>query len=322
MRKYLVITIDVEPDCSPNWTYSDPLQFRGVSEGIARRLQPLFNRYHIAPTYLINNVVLEDAASCEVLATLSGRFELGTHLHPEFIEPQKTVRHYAGRKGVANCCFYPPHIERGKIGRITELFFQCFGYAPKSFRAGRFSAGDNTIESLAAAGYLVDTSVTPHVCWNDATREEPVDFRHAREQPYFMQPSSILQEGPGSVLQVPVSISLQKTRPWQEMKRTYFGLRRPMLTERPMWLRPVFSTYADFLSIVDEYTNRYASNDFIVFNLMFHNVEVMPGLSPYTRTERDCKKYLGQLDKFFAFCNASHIESVTLSELYDIYGKR
>src|SRR5262249_12341899 len=122
MEKFLVITIDVEPDCTSNWQYSDPLTFNGVSEGIKSRLQPLFNQFEIKPTYLINNVVLEDAGSVNVFKNLSGKFELGTHLHPEFIEPQKQFDNYAGKKGAANCCFYEPSIESGKIKSITDLF--------------------------------------------------------------------------------------------------------------------------------------------------------------------------------------------------------
>src|SRR6185436_20824439 len=99
MNVYLVVTIDVEPDCTPTWQYSNPLKFRGVSVGIKERLQPLFNKYDITPTYLINNVVLEDPQSIKVLAGLEGKFELGTHLHPEFIEPEKTHADYAGKRG-------------------------------------------------------------------------------------------------------------------------------------------------------------------------------------------------------------------------------
>ena len=88
MKVYLVITIDVEPDCTPTWKYSSPLTFHGVTEGIQKRLQPLFNKYNIVPTYLINNVVLEDGQSTDTFLKLEGRFELGTHLHAEFIAPE------------------------------------------------------------------------------------------------------------------------------------------------------------------------------------------------------------------------------------------
>ena len=98
MNRYVVITIDVEPDCSPDWRYSNPLTFGGVHEGIGKILQPLFNKYSFTPTYLINNVVLEDNDSISTFKNLQGKFELGTHLHPEFIEPQKTEFDYAGKK--------------------------------------------------------------------------------------------------------------------------------------------------------------------------------------------------------------------------------
>ncbi|HEY4154452.1 MAG TPA: hypothetical protein VGM24_03475, partial [Puia sp.] len=130
MKKYLVITIDVEPDCSPTWHYADPLTFKGVSEGIAQILQPLFNKQGISPTYLVNNVVLEDESSVSCFLHLEGKFELGTHLHPEFILPDKKYENYAGKKGVANCCFYPPDIESEKIRNITLLFEKALGYKP------------------------------------------------------------------------------------------------------------------------------------------------------------------------------------------------
>ena len=119
MKKFLTVTIDVEPDCSPSWHYSSPLAFTGVHKGIKERLQPLFNEFGIPPTYLINNVVLEDEASCNTLSGLDGAYELGTHLHPEFIGPEKLFDDYAGRKGEANCCFLDPELEFQKLENIT-----------------------------------------------------------------------------------------------------------------------------------------------------------------------------------------------------------
>jgi len=50
---------------------------------------------------------------------------------------------------------------------------------------------------------------------------------------------------------------------------------------------------------------------------MFHNVEVMPSCSPYTKTENDCARYLDTLAQFFRFCNDHGVMSVKLSELYE-----
>lgn len=321
MKQYLAITIDVEPDCSPNWVYSKPLTFTGVSEGIAKRLQPLFNKYDITPTYLINNVVLEDAASISTFKSLKGKFELGTHLHPEFIHPQKQFDDYSGKKGEANCCFYDPQIEFAKIRNITELFKDQFGYDPTSFRAGRFSAGINTIKSLKQLGYRVDTSVTPNVKWNDRTREKPVNFRKAPDQPYWIGNTSMIgEDNEQELLEVPVSIGLEKLSFSEIIRYVIKNKRLPYKRSEVVWLRPIFSQYERFISIIERIQNNHNS-DTLVYNMMFHNVEVMPALSPYSITEDDCTTYLHLLESFFHFCNANHIQSIGLSSLYDVYKK-
>ena len=307
MDRYLVISIDVEPDCSLSWRYSDPLTFDGVHVGIKQRLHPLFNKYQMCPTYLINNVVLEDEKSIETFKSLKGEYEFGTHLHSEFIEPQKQFFDYAGKKGEANQCFLSPEIEFQKMKKITELFEKQFGKKPTSFRAGRFSAGKNTIKCLEKLGYKIDTSVTPHLNWKDKTRESPVDYRTAYEQPYFIKEGSYLEASDnGKILEVPVTIT--------PINRFFL--------KKPTWLRPVSSSYKEFAKLIEIYSERYKQKDFIVFNLMFHNVEVLPSKSPYTKTEKDCSKYFEQLEQFFIYCNANNIKSIGLSSLHNIYNSR
>ncbi|HEX4849882.1 MAG TPA: hypothetical protein VFV08_03700 [Puia sp.] len=317
-----MITIDVEPDCSSNWHYADPLSFNGISVGIGQILQPLFNKFNAAPTYLLNNVVIEDTKSVGILQGLEGRFELGAHLHPEFIEPGKQFENYAGKKGAANSCFYPPEIEFEKIKNITNLFANKFGYRPTSFRTGRYSAGPNTIDSLSRLGYLVDTSVTPHVCWNDATREKPVDFRFAPEQPYFMNKENlILEDKNGDLLQVPISIELKKRIWLKEALFSMGGFRRPIQKYRPIWLRPYFSSPKQLIEIANHYFEKYRDREYVVLNMMFHNVEVMPGLSPYTASEKDCQEYLMALTQFLKFCQQEKAESLPLSDIYHVVRK-
>jgi len=305
MRKFFTVTIDVEPDCTPTWHYSSPLTFHGVTKGIVERLQPLFNKYNACPTYLINNVVLEDNGSTVTFLDLKGRFELGTHLHSEFIEPQKQFFDYAGKKGESNQCFLEPEIEFGKMKSITTLFENNFNRKPTSFRAGRFSAGENTIRCLERLGYKVDSSVTPHVKWDDKTRVRAVDYTNARQQPYFIRNDSYLEADPnGQILEVPVSI----------ISTTKF------FRKRALWLRPSFySNYNAISTVVDKYSKKFANEPIQVFNMMFHQVEVLAGLSPYTKTEADCLVYMDLLEKFLSSCHANGIQGVGLSELYDIY---
>jgi len=307
---YLVVTIDVEPDCTVSWNYSNPLTFQGVSIGIRERLQPLFNKYAITPTYLINNVVLEDFQSVDVFKKLEGKFELGTHLHPEFLEPDKTIFDYAGAKGEANCCFYPTEIESAKIENITNRFTEKFGYVPVSFRAGRFSSGTNTYRTLSELGYKVDTSITPHILWNDRTREQPVDYQHVPEQPYIIY---------DRLLEVPISIVQKSEFSFRELIKSGIGLRRKVSFHKNIWLRPVYSTYNEMVELIHIFKKKYMNQTDIVLNMMFHNVEVMPSLSPYSATENDCTAYMNLLEQFFILCNRLGVVSINLSSLYDFY---
>jgi len=295
----------VEPDCTPAWHYSDPLTFNGVHKGICKVLQPLFDKAGVKPTYLINNVVLEDDDSITSFQSLKGAFELGTHLHPEFIEPQKQFFDYAGKKGEANCCFYEPDIEFHKLKNITELFKQRFNYAPTSFRAGRFSAGVSTMNALRSLNYYVDTSVTPHINWSDKTREKPVDYTKANEQPYWIKKNSYLEitSQEGTLLEVPVTVDLQ--RKW-------------LVKEQVRWLRPVYSSSKDFKRVIDNYVARYASNKTVVLNMMFHNVEVLPGISPYVQNAQDAEQYLEQIRFFISYASRLGGKSVGLSDLFQI----
>jgi hypothetical protein len=303
---YYTISIDVEPDCTPSWHYSNPLAFDGVHKGICKILQPLFNDLSVKPTYLINNVVLEDDDSVGSLQSLNGTFELGTHLHPEFMEPQKQFFDYAGKKGEANCCFFEPNIEFEKLRNITELFEKKFRYRPTSFRAGRFSAGINTMNSLRKLNYSVDSSVTPHVNWSDKTRERPVNYRDANEQPYWIKENSYLETASKEqrLLEVPVTIDLRK---------------RWLIKERVSWLRPVYSSSRELKTVIDNHLRRYRNNKTVVLNMMFHNVEVMPGCSPYVQNALQRQQYLDQLRFFISYVSKLGAKSVGLSDLFQIF---
>jgi hypothetical protein len=296
-----VITIDVEPDCTPTWHYSNPLSFEGVARGIVRILQPLFREYGAVPTYLVNNVVLEDERSVDLLGTLEGRCELGAHLHPEFIEPGKVFSSYAGRKAEMNLNTLSELDQYEKTRSITELFAARFHAPPVSFRAGRFSANAGTIRSLLKLGYRVDTSVTPHVRWDDPTREIPVDFRHAPTQPYFVSPRDILvPEVGGGILEVPVSIA-----PVRRLFRT-----------RLSWLRPHLSSAAEMLRVVRATRRGVPKETDVILNVMFHNVEVLPRLSPYCQTPGECRRYLNSLRVLFETLARDGVEFLCLKDLY------
>jgi hypothetical protein len=226
---------------------------------------------------------------------------------------------YEGSKAEANICHYDPLIEYQKIHSITSLFEKNFGYKPHSFRAGRFSAGMNTLKSLSRAGYNVDTSVTPHINWNDNTREGGIDFSMEPEQPYLIKRGSALDgdRKKDSFLEVPVSIISRRQNIVFELIKSACGLRRDFIAEKSVWLRPGYTERNQLVKISRILIDKYRDNKITVLNMMFHNVEVLPGISQITLTKASADNFLAALISYFEWIRKTGVEPVSLQQLYD-----
>lgn len=290
-RVLFLATIDTECDHDPAWRRSKPLRFESITAGLPDRLQPLFRAAGAVPTYLLTVEVLENAASVAALRTLDGRHELGTHLHSAFIEPEKKFHDYAGVESPDFQCHCSPEVEFAKLENLTRLFFHSFGRRPKTFRAGRYGAGPNTIPALERLGYSVDTSVTPYVRWSHP--EGDVDYRHAPEQPYFPRRGSLTEpEAPGrvgTVLEIPVTV-------------------RPRRIRRPQWLRPWFSSVAAMKEVARYHLERHRDQPLVVLNMMFHSMEVVPKATPYPQSGDDVQRFLDDLATVLDWCRTEGFE--------------
>lgn len=296
----VLITIDTECDHDPKWVRSKPLRFRSVLEGIPERLQPRLRAIGAMPTYLLTVEVMENPACVATLRALSGAHELGTHLHAAFIEPEKKFFDYAGIDSPDIQCFCAPDVEYKKLENLTRLFRAQFGYAPRTFRAGRFGAGAATINSLESLGYLVDTSVTPHILWRHSDGD--VDFRHASEQPYFPASVDICAAQAGrSILEIPVT--LDKT--W---------------TGKTHWFRPWFSSVREMKRVAQNHLSRYRHEDIVVLNMMIHSMEIIPQASPYPQSESDVQRYLDDMLTVLTWCRDEGMEFATPTQVATTYG--
>jgi hypothetical protein len=305
-RVFLCVSIDCECDKGARWRVRRPLAFEGVHEGIAKRLHPLFREYGMKPTYLISPEVLLDAPSVEKLRSLAG-CELGTHLHGEFAEPGATEPDVTSEVQRD----YPPEIERAKLTWLTQTFRLAFGRDPRSFRAGRFGIGPSSIPILEDLGYAVDSSVTPHVDWSDVV--EGLSFVRAPRQPYHPDRRDPSRTGDGKLLEVPVTI-----RP----PRLGF---LPVLGKRLQrrWMRPTFSSGARLIAIAQETRSearRARETAPVILNAMFHNVEVIPGASPYASSERQAQRILSRLGALLDFARREGIVGIGLGDVPSVIG--
>ena len=300
-RAFLCVSIDCECDKGPAWRTRRPLRFEGVHQGIAERLQPLFQHFGGKPTYLLSPELLRNAECVERLASFGG-CELGTHLHGELAEPgafEPEVTRAVQRD-------YPPEVERAKLAWLTQAFRGAFGRALQSFRAGRFGIGASTISILDDLGYAVETSVTPHVDWSQVS--PGLSFVGAPTQPYHPDPCNPGRPGPGRVLEVPVTV------------RPSALSRVPLLGKHvePRWLRPT-RTRGEALVALARETLQAERLLFperpVVLNAMFHNVEVVAGASPYAATDDEARRIVQRLGALLEFARREDVACVGLADV-------
>ena len=298
------VSIDTECDHDPAWVRSNPLRFDSICEGLPNRLQPAFDEVGAIPTYLLTVEVLEDADSVEALKNLQGQYEYGTHLHAAFIKPQKKFFDYAGVDSPDFQCAYPADIEYQKLANLSALFERTFGYSPNSFRAGRYGASADSVNSLQRLGYTVDTSVTPHMRWSEPNAQ--VDFRRAPEQPYFPALESLSTAAPYTadrILEVPVTV-------------------KPRLFRDPRWFRPWFASVAQMKEIVRYQLKRHSNKQVLVINMMFHSMEVIEKASPYPQNADDVKRFIDDMRDALAWCAGEGFEFSSLRDLPTAFRSR
>jgi len=294
---YFTVTIDTEADHSKNWVKSDPLTFKSITEAIPGTLEPLFKKNGASAAYLLTVEVLENEAAVNTLKSLND-CELGTHLHPEYIAPEKKHTDYAGTYSKEFSNNYPLEVERKKIENITRLFKEKIGRAPRAYRGGKFGFSDNTASILADLDYAADTSVTPGISWQSIGGP---DFRKMPSQPYMIE-SAVSGK---KLLEVPVSIVFLN------------GFSR--ILNRPVWLRPSFNDALAMKKLVDAYLRIYSGKEKIVLNMMFHSMEFYPLASPYSAKLEDCRRLADRIDSIMRYCRDLGAKFCKLSDLREFY---
>ncbi len=304
---HFAITIDTEVDKSRDWSVSKDAGFEGITRGVQQVLQPLFVTHGVAPVYFLSNEVLADDALSSVFQAYQddSSAELGTHLHYEAAGPL-AVGDIAGRKLDGVQAQLDENDERRALSWLTDTYKQRFSRNPVSFRAGRYGLSRNSISLLAELGYKVDSSATPGLIWEyefDGSRFI-TDYRRAPTTPYECAPHCPSEAGTSGVLQIPITLK-KASLGLREMARLAMGKSR-----RWVWARPMFASKPEFLKMIKAAAARQNPSDIIV--MMFHNMEVIPGKSPYCSTQDDADAYLDGLRYFIQQARQHGLSSITL----------
>jgi len=309
MKTKIVITIDTEPDNQWDLNLRKNPKFKNIYE--LYRLQRLFDKFHAKPTYLVtHSVIKSDAVAVLKDIAKSMTCEIGAHLHAWETPPFK--RQIKGDGSYLHQ--YAFSVQNQKLANLDSLISDTFGRKATSYRAGRYSFDHNTISLLAKHGYLVDTSVSPGISWEN---DGGTNFKKFPCEDYFLK-----TDKKSTILEVPVSIRIKTKFPrlargiylnapnWTHAE----GILRRLTSFNIIWLDPSFNSYEDMQWLCDRLLQEKVS----FINIMFHSSVIIPGGSPYTMDQEKTDRFFERLEKLLDYLlNANKLDSLTLSEFYE-----
>ena len=201
MQKVLV-SIDTEGP-----TGSDPVKHMiygeaadGNEYGI-RYLMKLFSERNIRGLFFVDIAEIGDYGKEKIAQVLQeiadGGHDVGVHVHPDHMAD--TNRRYLWQ--------YTKEEQYEIIAQCTDFYERVLGKQPKSFRAGRYGADNNTLEVLDKLGYQYDMSlfyasryckIEPPVTWNrvvscgqNGLKEVPVTTFRSLTTPFYSRNDQI-----------------------------------------------------------------------------------------------------------------------------------
>lgn len=295
---YLTIGIDTESD--NQWSTESRLKPTYENIYALPRLDDLFQKCRARPTYLITYPVATEPRSTDTIRRLSeaGSSEIGAHHHVWETPPCEPEE----ARGLPYALQIPLDRFSQQLAALTEAISKTAGYAPASYRSGRYGFDASHTAVLEKAGYLVDTSVHPLLY--EAHRGGP-DFVDAPLTPYLLSYDSAVQSGTSSVLEVPISAALNRSlpswmvqaygrAPWPYHTKRFLRLARIVKT---CWLRPSYSSLDDMKRLARRMVDANAP----VLNVMFHSSEAIVGGSPYNKSQGELDAFLERLSQFLKF---------------------
>jgi hypothetical protein len=287
------VTVDTEEEWDWDSGYpTGPAAVTNISRLPA--FQELCERAGTAVTYFTNHAVLANPESRRIVQHLATRprVEIGLHIHPWNTPPLA-----AGPKVPPRDSFLhnlPWDEQRAKLDTVLAAF-RDGGLSPTSFRGGRYSTSPQIQNHLRERGVWVDCSVLPFNTWVD---DGAPDYRNRGLAPVRVSHPA------GPVWELPLTFGYTR-RPfpvWAQVARfadSGFGraLRLTGVFDRlgvvsRAWLNfenPLGERMLRFLHVL-----RADPPPFVSFTL--HSSSLLPGGSPYSRTDADVQRLLATLE--------------------------
>ena len=297
MKKFL-ISIDTEGDNLWQWDGKTSITTRNVD--YLSRFQALCNRYGFKPTYLTNWEMISDPKFCELTKAWvsNGQCEIGMHLHawntPPIVEKKQK---YGGLPYITE---YSEQIIYEKHQYLKTEIEKYLDVSPKTYRAGRWATNKELFRVLDSLGFIADCSVTPGISWENCSGATVAGGNNYRS---FLNKAYCLTDNM-------VEIPLTSKRIHCPYGKTVKSIVKNMLIGIEGNLRLATSS----LELMMRLTTKIESeeNDYLEF--MLHSSELMPGGSPYFRTENDIEEMYKEMEAYFKWIVEKDYEGIMLKD--------
>lgn len=271
-------------------------KFQQFCEGIA-----------VLPVYLIDWPVANCPLAAEILggAVKSGKAEIGIQLHP-WVNPPHNEQVNAYNSYAGNL---PHELERAKFTRLRDAIEENFHTRPMIYRAGRYGLGPGSAQMLRDAGVAIDTSVRSKF---DYRPGHGPDYRRTPLVPYWL-------DEPGGVLELPL------TSVFWGILRKQGDLLQPLISRYPYLggilsklslleripLTPEGVLAGEALRGID-----VALDDGLpLLVLSFHSPSLVPGNTPYVRSEEDLDRFYDWWRTIYAYLAKRGVASTSVAEI-------
>jgi hypothetical protein len=261
------------------------------------RVQDIFDAQGLVPCYLVSYPIVAQETGFRPLARYveAGRALVGAHLNPWVTPPQ--------REPVGPESSYPGNLpgdlEAAKLAELAAQIQRALGVRPTLYKAGRHGKGPSTEAILEAQGFEVDLSLAPPM---DYRADGGPDYRHESSRPFWFGRARRLLCLPSTGAFVGAAAALGPAlQPLLEHRRIA-ALRPVAIASRLRLLARLRLTPEGFaLAEMMRLTRALLARGQRTFVLSFHSPSVVPGNTPYVRSDADLEAFLARLRGFLAW---------------------
>ncbi len=303
----VLLTVDTEEE----FDWDAPFSASGHSLDHIPRLakfQQFCEGIGISPVYLIDWPVASSPLAKDILSgpLAEGKAEIGVQLHPWVNPPHdEEVNHHNSFAGNL-----PHKLENAKFRKLLDKIRSNFGVEPMIYRAGRYGAGNETAAMLKSAGLAIDSSVRSNFDYRAAGGP---DYSGHPLQPYW------IEEDGTKLLELPLTTvfwgMLRKQGRFLYPKLQDWPAARSLLAKTGLLeripLTPEGVSADEALRGID-----IAIDDGLpVLVLSFHSPSLIPGSTPYVRSEDDLDRMYDWWRRIFTYLDMRGIRPTTVEQI-------